>query len=70
LAVRFEIPEFGDDLEAVVDGVAPSAALAEWLRVFEAGGDDVIAVAGPAVADDDQRRRSEQMMVWALALRR
>jgi hypothetical protein len=30
-----EVPEFGDDLEAVVDGVAAAASLPQYLPVFE-----------------------------------
>jgi hypothetical protein len=34
-----EVPEFGDDVEAVVDGVAASAALPQYLAVAEPGHD-------------------------------
>jgi hypothetical protein len=33
------VPESGDDLEAVVDGVAAAAALTQYLPVFEASDD-------------------------------
>jgi hypothetical protein len=43
--VGFEIPEFCDDLEAVVDGLGAATALPQYLPVFESG-DDVFD-AGP-----------------------
>jgi hypothetical protein len=45
LIVCFEVSESGDDLKAVVDGVAAAAALPQYLPVFEPG-DDVFD-AGP-----------------------
>jgi hypothetical protein len=56
--VCLEVPESGDDLEAVVDGVAGAAALPQYLPVFESG-DDVFEAGSDAgvspvvlVADD------------------
>jgi hypothetical protein len=56
--VGLEVPESGDDLEAVVDGVASPAVLPEYLPVSELG-DDVFdegsdAAVSPVVlvADD------------------
>ena len=43
------VPEFGDDVEAVVDGVAPARALAEDLPVFESCDDVLDACFDPAV---------------------
>jgi hypothetical protein len=43
--VGFEVPEAGDDLEAVVDGIATTSALPQYLPVFEAG--DEVFDAGP-----------------------
>jgi hypothetical protein len=37
--VGLEVPQAGDDLQAVVDGVASPAALLEDLPVFESGDD-------------------------------
>jgi hypothetical protein len=45
LAVCSEVPEAGDDLEAVVGGVAASAAFPEILPVFESGDSAVVTVA-------------------------
>ncbi len=42
----FEVPESGDDVDAVVDGVAAAAALTEDLPVFEAA-DDVFDLPTP-----------------------
>ena len=58
LSGGFEVPESGDDLEAVVDGVAAAAALAKYLPVLEPGDDVLDAGPEPAmrpvvvVADD------------------
>jgi hypothetical protein len=35
--VGFEVPESGDDLEAVIDGLGAAAALPQDLPVFESG---------------------------------
>jgi hypothetical protein len=58
LRVCLEVPEAGNDLEALVDGASAAAALPENLPVFESG-DDVfdassVAVVSPVVvvADD------------------
>ncbi|MGH9207267.1 MAG: hypothetical protein ACRD1G_12000, partial [Acidimicrobiales bacterium] len=45
----FEVPESGDDLEAVVDGLAVAAALPQDLPVFESGDDVFVAGLDPAV---------------------
>jgi hypothetical protein len=47
--VGLEVPESGDDSEAVVDGVASSAALAQYLPVFESGDDVFDAGSGASV---------------------
>jgi hypothetical protein len=58
LGVGLEVPESGDDSEAVVDGVASSAALAQYLPVFESGddvfdaGSDASVIAVVVVVDD------------------
>jgi hypothetical protein len=58
LAVAFEVPESGDDLKAVFDGVAAATALTKDLPVFEPG-DDMFdagmnaAVVSPAVVAGD-----------------
>jgi hypothetical protein len=44
-----EVPESGDDVEAVVDGVASAAALPQYLPVFEPGDDVFEAGPDPAV---------------------
>lgn len=43
-----EVPESGDYLEAVVDGVAAASTLTKYLPVFESGAD--VFNAGPDVA--------------------
>jgi len=48
LVACFEVAESGDDLGAVVDGVAASAALPEYLPVFESGDDVFDAWRGAA----------------------
>jgi hypothetical protein len=47
--VFLEVSEFGDDVVAVVDGVASAAALAQDLPVFELGDDVFDARCDPAV---------------------
>jgi len=47
--VILEVPESGDDVEAVVDGVASAAALLQYLPVFESGDDVLGAGPDPAV---------------------
>ena len=49
MVVGLEVPESGDDLEAVVDGVAAAAALSQYLPVFESGDDVFDAGSDPAV---------------------
>ncbi|MDT5280774.1 MAG: hypothetical protein QOJ20_1969 [Mycobacterium sp.] len=44
-----EVPESGDDVEAVVDGLAAAAALSQYLPVFEPGDDVFDAGPDPAV---------------------
>jgi hypothetical protein len=39
LAVAFEVPESGDELKTVVDGVGAATALTKDLPVFEPGDD-------------------------------
>lgn len=82
----FEVPESGDDLDAVVDGVAAAAALTEDLPVFEAA-DDVfdagaeatvwratmassLRLPGQASPATITARLSAPMMIWVLMLRR
>ena len=48
MVVGLHVPESGDDLEAVVDGLAAASALTEYLPVFESG-DDVFDT-GPDAA--------------------
>jgi hypothetical protein len=50
LRVVLEVREFGDDVGAVVDGVAAAAALSKDLPVFESGVDVFGAGADPAVS--------------------
>ena len=50
----FEVPESGDDLDAVVDGVAAAAALTEDLPVFEAADDVFDAGAEASVCGADR----------------
>jgi hypothetical protein len=58
LSTGLEVPESGNDVEAVVDGLAASSALPQDLPVFEPG-DDVFdagadaAVFGVVVVADD-----------------
>jgi hypothetical protein len=49
LLAGLEVPESGDDVEAVVDGVAAAAALPEDLPVLEPGDDVLDAGSDPAV---------------------
>jgi hypothetical protein len=44
-----EVPEFGDDVEGVVDGVAAAPVLPQYLPVFESGNDMLDAGSDPAV---------------------
>ena len=44
-----EVPESGDDVEVVVDGLAAAAALSEDLPVFEPGEDVLDADPDPTV---------------------
>jgi hypothetical protein len=48
--VGFQVPESGDDVKAVVDGVAAAAALTEYLPVFEPR-DDVFDAGSDPVVD-------------------
>ena len=58
MSTGLEVPESGDDVEAVVDGLAASSALSQDLPVFERGGDvfdagaDTPVFAVVVVADD------------------
>jgi hypothetical protein len=45
--VCLEVPQSGDDLEAVVDRVAAATALAEHPRVFDSGHDLFDVGCGP-----------------------
>lgn len=49
MLVGFEVPESGDDLEAVVDGFGAVTALAPYLPVFGSGDDVFDAGSDPAV---------------------
>jgi hypothetical protein len=49
LIAGLEVPESGDDVEAVVDGLAAAAALSQYLPVFEPGDDVFDAGPDPAV---------------------
>ena len=49
MGVGLEVPESGDDLEAVVDGLASGAALTQYLAVFEPGDDVFDPGSGAAV---------------------
>jgi hypothetical protein len=49
LIVDLDVPESGDDVEAVVDGVSASAALPHYLPVLEPGDDAFDAGPDPTV---------------------
>jgi hypothetical protein len=49
LRVVVEVPESGDDVEVVVDGVASATALAGDLPVFESGDDMLDMCPDPTV---------------------
>ena len=49
MVAGLEVPESGDDVEAVVDGLAAAAALSQYLPVFEPGDDVLDAGPDPAV---------------------
>jgi hypothetical protein len=49
LLAGLEVPESGDDLKAVIDGVAAAAASPQYLAVLEPGDDVLNAGPDPAV---------------------
>jgi hypothetical protein len=56
LLAGLDVPEFGDDLKAAIDGVAAAAALPQYLAVSEPGDDVLDACPDPAVHPDTCRR--------------
>jgi hypothetical protein len=71
LCAGLEVPESGDDLEAVVDGVAAASALSEDLPVFEPGDRMFDAGADAPVrltTDTDHPRTRSKVNIAAMTL--
>jgi hypothetical protein len=69
--VGLEVPESGDDVEGVIDGLAAAAALSEDLPVFEPG-EDVLdagpdsAVRAVVVVVDDAASTARLRCRWVM----